>query len=104
MFPELFKDLDIKDFHCAVYEFAKHKKISFPLSNKRTEFPFTLMHSDVWGPSNIPNIFGARWFVIFMDDYTRALWLYLLKTKFEVSNVFPIFYNMIKNQFGVGIK
>lgn len=104
MFPDLGRNLEIKNFHCAVCEFAKHKRVSFPLSNKKSDSPFSLIHSDIWGPSNIPNISGARWFVIFVDNCIRVVWLYLLKTKSEVSQIFPTFNNMIQNQFGVEIK
>jgi len=104
MFPDLARNLEIKNFYCAVCEFAKHITMSFPLSNKKSDSPLSLIHSDIWGPSNVPNISGGRWFVIFVDDCTRVVWLYLLKTKSEVTQIFPSFYNMIQNQFGVGIK
>ncbi|KAL6328809.1 hypothetical protein AAG906_003826 [Vitis piasezkii] len=32
-----------------------------PISNK-SSIPFYLIHSDIWGPSPIPNITGAKWF------------------------------------------
>ena len=71
---------------------------------KATALPFSLIHSDVWEPSTVPNIFGAQWFIIFVDDCIRVVWLYLLKTKSMVGKVFPMFYNMVKNQFRVEIK
>lgn len=74
------------------------------MSNKRTTVPFSLIHSDIWGPSRVPNILGARWFVSFIDDCTRVSWIYLLKQKSDVSNIFPIFHTMIQTQFNVGIK
>jgi len=63
MFYNLAKGLDFSHFHCVDCELAKHKRVSFPLSNKRTDFLFSLIHSDIWGPSSVPNIFVARWFV-----------------------------------------
>ena len=66
--------------------------------------PFYLIHSDIWGPSIVANISGARWFVSFIDDCTRVSWIFLLKNKSDVSSIFPTFYNMVKTQFGVGIK
>ena len=104
MFPSLFKGLTVEKFHCDVCELAKHKRTSFPVSNKRTSAPFTLIHSDVWGPSTISNISGARWFVSFIDDCTRVSWIFLLKQKSDVRSVFPTFYNMIKTQFRAEIK
>ena len=41
---------------------------------------------------------------MFVDDYIRVVWLYLLKNKSEVNTTFPTFYNVVKNQFGVEIK
>ena len=99
MFPLLFKNIDVDTFHCDVREFAKHRCVSFPLSSKRSSFPFALIHSDIWGSS-----FGARWFVSFIDDCTCVTWIFLLKQKLDVSIVFPNYHNMVKNQFGVSIK
>jgi hypothetical protein len=86
-----------------VCELAKHKRASFPISNKRSSILFYLIHNDIWGPT-IPNVSGARWFVSFIDDCTRVTWIFLLKHKSDVSTVLPNFCSMVKNQFGVNIK
>ena len=104
MFPTLFQGINLENFHCDDCELAKHKRVSFPNNNKRMSTPFSLIHSDVWGPSNIPNISGARWFVIFIDDCTRVSWMYLLKQKSEVTQIFKLFFQMIKTQFETTIK
>ena len=72
LFPSLFTNLDVEGFSCEVCEMAKHKHIPFPISNERSVSSFYLIHSDVWGPSVIPNVSGARWFVTFIDDCTRV--------------------------------
>ena len=104
MFSSLFKNVDLKHLHCDICEFAKHKRVSFFPSNNKSLFPFHLMHSDVWGPSRVTNLSGARWFVTFIDDCTRVTWVFLMKQKSDVVHIFPTFHNMIKTQFGVGIK
>ncbi|KAK2354846.1 putative mitochondrial protein [Trifolium repens] len=104
IFPSFFKNLDVESLCCEVCELAKHKRASFPVSTKVSTSPFYLIHTDVWGPSNVPNISGARWFVIFIDDCTRVTWVYLLRQKSEVTSVFLHFFSMVKNQFGVSIK
>ena len=68
-----FRKLDVESFHCEVCELAKHKRTTFSISNKRSLEPFYLIHNDIWGPSPILNIFGACWFVSFIDDCTRGL-------------------------------
>ena len=65
---------------------------------------FFLIHSDIWGPSTIPNTSGSRWFVPNIDDCTRVYWIYLLKNKSDVSHIFPTFFTMVQNQFGTKIK
>ncbi|KAI3465187.1 hypothetical protein Pfo_021850 [Paulownia fortunei] len=104
LFPSLSKGLDVKNFHCEVCELVKHKRVPFPISNKRSSVPFSLIHSGIWGPSPIPNIFGACWFVSLIDDCTRISWIFLLKNKSDVSFVLPNFHIMVQNQFGVKIK
>lgn len=49
MFPLLFKGLTVESFHCNDCELAKHRRVSFSVSNKRSMFPFDLIHSDIWG-------------------------------------------------------
>ena len=95
MIPTLFKGLDIQHFHCDICEYAKHTHVSFPIRDKISSSPFFLIHSDIWGPSTIPNILGSRCFVTFIDDCTRVSWIYLLKNKYDMSHIFPIFCTMI---------
>ena len=104
MFPSLFKNEDVSSFHCDTCEIAKHHRLSFPLSNTRSTRPFSLIHTDIWGPCRISSISGAKWFVTFIDDCTRTTWLFLMKEKSEVSSIFPMFHKMICTQFGSLIK
>ena len=63
-----------------------------------------LVHSDVWGPAPIPSVLGYKYYVIFVDDFGRFTWLFLLKQKSEVFNVFLHFKALVENQFRVKIK
>ena len=66
--------------------------------------PFSLIHSDIWGPSRVRNISGTRWFITFIDDHTRNTWIYLLKEKSEATSSFKTFNSMIKTQFQTQIQ
>jgi len=66
--------------------------------------PFTLVHSDIWGPSRVKSNLGFQYFVTFIDDFSRCTWLFLMKNCFELFCIFQSFFNEIKNQFGVSIQ
>ena len=50
------------------------------------------------------NITGAKRFVSFIDDHTRITWIYLMREKSEVGQIFQNFNKMIKNQFQTKIQ
>jgi len=52
----------------------------------------------------VHNITGTRWFVSFVDDHTRLTWLFLMKEKSEVSQIFQNFHAMIQTQFQTKIQ
>jgi hypothetical protein len=104
MFPSKFSLSCKKGFLCDVCELAKHTRTNYPSSTEKTEIPFEVVHSDVWGPSTVTSLLGERWYVTFIDGSSRCTWLYLLKHKSEVLSVFKDFYNMVQNQYNVNVK
>ncbi|RVW28120.1 Retrovirus-related Pol polyprotein from transposon TNT 1-94 [Vitis vinifera] len=83
--------------------FAKHTRTVYPQIPYKPSTVFSLVHSDVWGPSRIKNISGTRWFVTFVDD-TRVTWVFLMKEKSEVGHIFQTFNLMVQNQFNSKIQ
>ena len=63
---------------------TKQTRLSFSLSNSRSEASFDLVHFDVCGPAPINSYNGFKYFVIFIDDFSKSIWLYLLKSKDEL--------------------
>ncbi|XP_021995273.1 uncharacterized protein LOC110892412 [Helianthus annuus] len=59
---------------------------------------------DVWGPYKVPSRDGFRYFLTVVDDFTRAVWVYLMKSKEEVFCHIKGFFNMLKTQFSKSIK
>ncbi|GJZ67186.1 retrovirus-related pol polyprotein from transposon TNT 1-94 [Tanacetum coccineum] len=56
------------------------------------------VHSDVWGPSKIRSLGGRHYYVTFVDDFSRRVWVYMLKTKDEVLGVFIKWKKMMETQ------
>ena len=63
-----------------------------------------LVHSDVWGPSPLTSLLCFNYYIIFVDDYSRFTWLFLLKHKTEVLSVFKHFKSMVETQFNSKLK
>ena len=103
-FPSLFKEKKPSLFQYEVCKLTKHDRSRFPIKPYQKSTPFVLIHSDVWGPSRVTNIFGTKWFVSFIDDHTHLCWLYLLKEKFEVEKSLKDFCGMVQIQFQAKIK
>ena len=55
-----------------------------PRINKRAFAPFELVHYDVWGPCPVMSHTGFKYFITFVDDFSRVTWLYLMKSHFEL--------------------
>ena len=87
-------------FNCETCELSKHRRVSFPLrNNPPCVKPFELIHSDIWGPSRTTGLCGSKYFVTFIDDYSRLTWVFILKNRSQLFDVFKIFYAEICQQF-----
>jgi hypothetical protein len=104
LFPSLFLKNNVSSFHCDSCLLAKHHRTSFHPRFNKSSVPFSIIHSDVWGPSRVTNRSNTKWFVSFIDDCTRVSWVYLLKEKSEVISIFQSFHQMILTQFNTRVQ
>ncbi|KAJ9554225.1 hypothetical protein OSB04_018270 [Centaurea solstitialis] len=92
------------DISCLPCKLGKHHALPFDTNESKSFCPFDLIHSDVWGPAPHPSMGGARYFVIFIDDHTRFTWIYLMKHRSELPQLYITFARMIQTQFSKPIK
>ena len=104
MFPKLFSNASLPVLKCETRELAKSHRVPFLLSLNKSSVPFTLIHSDVWGPVKVPTLNGTRWFVSFIDDYSCMTWVCLMITKQDVCSLFKQFYSMVATQYKTSIQ
>ncbi|CAH9112219.1 unnamed protein product [Cuscuta epithymum] len=83
---------------------AKQTRLPFPKGGIKTTRCFELIHCDIWGPYRCDSISGARYFLSIVDDYTRGVWVYLMKNKSEVPQLLIHFCNMVNTQFEQKVK
>jgi transposase InsO family protein len=86
---------------CAIGKITRQR---FPKkANKRASQPLELVHTDV-GVVNVPSWQGHRYYVVFVDDYSRRVFLYLLKKKSEVMAALRQFVQMAETQTDLRLK
>ena len=59
-------------------------KIGKENKNERLE----LVHTNVWGPTQIYSLGGSHYYVTFIDDATRKVWVYFLGQEYDVLQTF----------------
>ena len=62
------------------------------------------VHSDVWVPSTTKSKGGVEYFVTFVDDYLRKVWIYFIKHKSEVFTKFKEWKAEVERKTGKKIK
>ena len=65
-----------KNFDCISCQLGKQLVLPFKTSVSISTDIFDLIYSDVWEPSPVSSIGGSRYFVVFIDDYSRYSWIF----------------------------
>lgn len=90
---------------CRTCMVSKIHCLPFPKeSASKSKDLLELVHADVCGPFRVPSLGGSRYFVTFIDDKSRRIFVYFLKYKSEVFDKFMIFKNQAERQTGKKIK
>jgi len=89
------------DLHfCVACARAKCHQFPYPTSLNVYTAPLQLVYTDIWGPASVLASNGARYYVSFLDAFTKFTWIYVLHTKSQVSHAFKKFKVLVENQTG----
>ena len=89
---------------CNHYSIGKQRRVSFDFSSERRLELLSLVHSDVCGPLEVDSLGGNKYFLTFIDDASRKIWVYFLKTKDQVLDQFKLFHAMVEHETGKKLK
>jgi len=63
-----------------------------------------LIYTDICGPFNAPSFGGKKYFITFIDDFSRYCYLYLLHEKSQSVDVFETFINEVERKLDRKVK
>ena len=81
--------------HCI---YGKKCRKKFKAGSHVSKDVLEYVHSNVWGPSPTVSYEGAKYYVLFVDEFSRKVWVYVIKRKDDVFNIFKHFRVMVKKE------
>ena len=97
--PQLVKLISVN-----IIYLVNKKNVKFGTAIHQTKGILDYVHTDVWGPTKNVSLGGKRWFVTFIDDYSRRVWMYPMRHRNEVLQIFLEWKKMVENQTNRKIK
>ncbi|WZZ30847.1 hypothetical protein YC2023_014248 [Brassica napus] len=91
-----------KHLSCSDCLINKSHKLPFTNSSILSSRPLEYIFSDVWS-SPILSVDNYKYYVVFIDHYSRYTWLYPLKLKSQVKEVFIAYKALVENKFQTSI-
>jgi hypothetical protein len=89
---------------CETCQLGKQVKHPFPIQTTRVSSkPLEMIHSNVW-TTKTKSIGRCKYYVSFIDDHTKKVWVYFMKHKGEMFQHFLNFKAMVEKEKGVSIK
>jgi hypothetical protein len=83
---------------CDVCQQGKSHQLPYPNSLSISNVPLELVFSDIWGPAP-ESVSKKKYYVSFIDDYSKFTWVYLIKFKSEVLEKFQEFQSLVECLF-----
>ena len=94
--------LDYTDFKACV-DCIKGKQTKKSKKNaNRSSNILEIIHTDICCPDM--DMLGKKYFITFIDDYSRYMYVYLLHNKYEALDAFKVFKAKVENQCGKQIQ
>ena len=91
-------------FFCTSFQMGQIHKLPFPTSQTIYYAPLQLVEANIWGSSPILSPNSNKFYITFIDVFSRFTWIYFLKRKFEAFDCFIHFKTQAENQLNTKIK
>ncbi|XP_020582332.1 uncharacterized protein LOC110025962 [Phalaenopsis equestris] len=89
---------------CEQCVLGKATRMKFSTGTHSSKKPLDYVHSDLWGPARTQTHGGGRYFMPIIDDYTRKVWVFILKSKDEAFQRFRDWLTVTENKMETKLK
>ncbi|CAM8973030.1 unnamed protein product [Rhodiola kirilowii] len=89
---------------CEPCVLAKQHRLKFTIGVHSSKTILEYLHADLWGPESNETHGGNKYFLSIVDDYSRRVWTFLLKTKDEAFAKFKDWRLLEENPIGKKVK
>ncbi|GBP06449.1 Retrovirus-related Pol polyprotein from transposon TNT 1-94 [Eumeta japonica] len=108
--------IDVKDVLCVpnlttnllsvsrIIASGKQTRLPFPTSTSKSRNTLELVHTDLCGPMENVSLGKAKYYLLFVDDFSRMCTVYFLKCKSETFKYFKQYKELVENQQSKKIK
>jgi transposase InsO family protein len=97
--------LPIITLKCSTCYVGKQKRDNIPkVRSNRATATLDLVYADLCGPFKTASLSGARYFLLFVDDFSRRMWVYFLRQKSEAFTKFQIFKTRVEAETGLRLR
>lgn len=88
-------------YTCNGCQLGKHSRTKLPkhTSHSTTQI-LELIHSDVCGPFKVNSLGGHKFFVTFIDDFSRKMWVFFISHKSQVLSKFQQLVHLLETSTG----
>jgi histone deacetylase 1/2 len=83
---------------------GKAHQLPFTDSETVYDSALELVFSDIWGPSPAPAINGVKYYIVFLDSFSKYTWIYLLHSKSQAFEAFLQFKTNVELHLGTKLK
>ena len=89
---------------CKNCQIEKMGKTSFKSKNYQFEDILEIVHTDLCGPIGIESYIGEKFFILFVDDYSRMMAVMYLRNKSEAFEKFKWYLARVEKEIGKRLK
>lgn len=91
------KELESEHMKCKICIQSKMHNLPFKNNRKQAKEILEIIHTDLNGPHSTVGNNGEKYFLSFVDEYSKLAKVYCIKSKSEVYDCFVQYINLVEN-------